>query len=195
MDSGRADSSSPTERRTSRGGPSSAFPSASVGFPVDRLPLTGLHHVLTIPAKRWATPPPPPSVPRTGMFAPHCWAKQARSAPVPAGDVIAIRSGPLSAGCTGEASWSVPQRGQAGIIPFWVGRIRQLRPSMLTTLHTGVALVSIDRKGSALSPCWLGDLAPYPQASHLRSCHNRTHAAHPSHQDSCTALNEQHHLP
>jgi hypothetical protein len=190
VDSGRADSSFPTERRTSLGGLSSAFPSTSVGFPFDRLTLTDLHHVLAITTKPWATTPPPPSVPRAGIFAPHGWAKQARSSPVPAGDMIAIRSCPLYAGCTVESSWSVPKRGQAGIIPFWVGRVSQLRPSMFTTLQTGVPLVSIDRKGSAISPFWLGDLAHYPQASHLRSCHNRTHAASPSHHDSCTTLNE-----
>jgi hypothetical protein len=194
VDSGRADSSSPTERRTSREGPSSAFPSASVCFPVDRLPLAGLHHVLAITAKRWATTPPPPPVPRARIFAPHCWATQERSSPVPLDDVIAIRSCPLDAGCTVESSWSGPKPGQAGIIPFWVGRVSQLRPSMFTTLQRGVPVVSLDGKGSARSPFWLGDSAHYQQASHPRSCHDLTHAAYPSHHDSCAALREQHHL-
>ena len=157
MDSGRADSSSPTERRTSREGPSSAFPSASVCFPFDRLTLAGLHHVLAITAKRWATTPPPPSVPRARIFAPHCWAKQARSSPVPVGDVIAIRSCPLYAGCPVESSWSGPKPGQAGIVPFWVGRVSQLRPSMFTTLLIGVPFVSIDHRGSPSVPSdWVG---------------------------------------
>lgn len=194
MDSGRADSSSPTERCTSLEGPSSAFPSASVCFPFDRLTLTDLHHVLIITTKHWATTPPPPSVLRASIFVPHCWVKQARSSPVPTDDVLAIRSCPLYAGCTVESSWSGPKPGQAGIVPFWVGRVSQLRPSMFTTLRMGVPFVSIDRKGSARSPFWLGDSAHCQQASHPRSCHDLTHAVYPSHHDSCAALNEQHHL-
>src|SRR5215468_692769 len=71
VDSGRADSPLPTERCTSRTGPSSAFPSASVGFPFDRLTLTDLHLVLAITARRLATTPPPPSVPYASIFASH----------------------------------------------------------------------------------------------------------------------------
>jgi hypothetical protein len=194
VDFGRADSSSPTERRTSHQGPSSAFPSASVGFPFDRLTLTDLHHVLVITTKPWATTPPPPSVPRARIFAPHCWAKPARSSPVPIDDVRAIRRCPLYAGCTVESSWSGPKPGQAGIVPFWVGRVSQLRPSMFTTLQTGVPFVSIDREGSARSPFWLGDRTHCQQASHPRWGYDLTPAAYPSHHDSCAALNEQHHL-
>ena len=121
---------------------------------------------------------------------PTPWVKRYESSPVPIVDVIAIRSCPLYTGCTMESSWSVPKPGQAGIIPFWVGRLSQLRPSMFTTLQTGVPFVSIDRKGSAISPFWLGDFAHCQQASHPQSCHDWTHAAYPSHHDSCTTLNE-----
>src|SRR5215470_19099283 len=71
VDSGRAESSLPTERCTSLRGLSSAFLSASVGFPFDRLTLTDLHHVLAITAKRWATTPPPSSIPYAGILASH----------------------------------------------------------------------------------------------------------------------------
>jgi hypothetical protein len=56
-----------------------------------------------------------------------------------------------------------------------------------------VSLVSIDRKGSAISPVWLGDFAHCQRASHPLSCRDRTHAAYPSHHYSYAALNEQHH--
>jgi hypothetical protein len=59
--------------------------------------------------------------------------------------------------------------------------------------QTGVPLVSIDRKGSAISPVWLGDFAHCQRASHPRSCRDRTHAAYPSRHYSYAALNEQHH--
>src|SRR4029450_1039283 len=62
----------PTERCTSRKGPSSVFLSGSVHFFFDRLTLTDLHHVLAITARRWATTPPPSSSPYAGMFASHC---------------------------------------------------------------------------------------------------------------------------
>src|SRR3954451_1640524 len=90
-------------------------------------------------------------------------------------------------------------------LPFWAGRVSQLRPSYITTLRglpegtlptgpqTGVPFVSRDRKGSAISPVWLGDFAHYQRASHPRSCRDRTHAAYPSHHYSYAALNEQHH--
>ena len=71
VDSGRTDSPLPTERCTSLEGPSSAFPSASVSFPFDRLTLTDLHPVLAITARHWATMPPPPSVPYARIFASH----------------------------------------------------------------------------------------------------------------------------
>ena len=72
VDSGRADSPLPTERCTSRKGPSSACLSASVHFLFDRLTLTALHHVLAITARRWATTPPPSSSPYAGIVASHC---------------------------------------------------------------------------------------------------------------------------
>src|SRR5215467_11255334 len=71
VDSGRAESSLPTERCTSRRGLSSAFRSASVGFPCDRLTLTDLHHVLAITARHWATTLPPSSIPYAGIVASH----------------------------------------------------------------------------------------------------------------------------
>ncbi len=71
VDSGRADSSLPTERRTRHEGPSSAFPSASICFHFDRLTLADLHPVRAITARRLATTPPPPSVPYASIFASH----------------------------------------------------------------------------------------------------------------------------
>ncbi len=71
VDSGRADSSLPTERRTRPEGPSSAFPSASICFHFDRLTLADLHPVRAITARRLATTPPPPSVPYASIFASH----------------------------------------------------------------------------------------------------------------------------
>jgi hypothetical protein len=140
------------ERCTSLYGLSSAFLSPSVSLHFDRLSLAGLHRGLAITARRLATTPPPSSVPRAGIFAPHPWVKRYRSSPVPVVDVIAIRSCPLYAGCAVESSWSAPKHGQAGIVPFWVGRVSQFRPSMFTTFQTGVPFVSIDHKGSALPP-------------------------------------------
>ena len=82
--------------------PSSAFRSVSVFLPLEWRTLTDLHHVSTIPAERWATTPPPSSVPRAGSFAPHFWARWRRSSPVPVDGVLAIRSCPLYAGCAVE---------------------------------------------------------------------------------------------
>lgn len=190
--SGSADSKRPSERCTSRKGLSSAFLSCpfalfSFGLPWRTFTLSWplqpgiwLLRRLRLPCRTLA------------FSRPTSWVKRYGSSPVPIVDVIAIRSCPLYAGCTVESSWSIPKSGQAGIFPFWVGRISQLRPSMFTTLQTGVPFVSIDRKGSTISPFWLGDFAHCQQASHPRSCHDRTHAAYPSHHDSCTTLNEQH---
>ena len=82
--------------------PSSAFRSLSVCLPLDWLALADLHPVSAITVERLATTPPPPSVPRAGIFAPHFWARWRRSSPVPIVDVVAIRSCPLYAGCTVE---------------------------------------------------------------------------------------------
>src|SRR6516165_440492 len=69
VDSGRADASLPTARCTSLCGPASAFLSASVGFPFDRLPLTDLPQVLALTARRWAPTLPPSSLPYAGLVA------------------------------------------------------------------------------------------------------------------------------
>src|SRR5215470_3779284 len=83
VDSGRAESPLPTERCTSLRGLSSAFLSASVGFPFDKLTLTDLHHVLAITARRWATTLPPSSIPYAGIFASPPWGTRCWSSPVP----------------------------------------------------------------------------------------------------------------
>lgn len=129
--------------------PSSAFRAGSVGLPLEWLTLAGLHHGLTITVRHWATTPPPPSLPRAGIFAPHRWVKRCGSSPVPTDDVVATRSCPLYAGCAVEYSWSAQERGQAGTFPVWVRRVSQLRLSVVTTLQTGVPLVSIGHRGSA----------------------------------------------
>ncbi len=82
--------------------PSSAFRSVSVCLPLDWLTLADLHHVSTITVECWATTPPPPSVPRAGIFAPHFWARWRWSSPVPIDGVVAIRSCPFYAGCAVE---------------------------------------------------------------------------------------------
>jgi hypothetical protein len=82
--------------------PSSAFRSLSVCLPLEWLTLAGLHRVSAITAEHWATTPPPSSVPRAGIFAPHFWARWRRSSPVPTDGVIAIRSCPFFAGCAVE---------------------------------------------------------------------------------------------
>ena len=82
--------------------PSSAFRSLPVCLPLERLTLADLHLVSTITVERWATTPPPSSVPRAGIFAPHFWARWCRSSPVPVDDVVAIRSCPLYALCAVE---------------------------------------------------------------------------------------------
>src|SRR5438093_554878 len=87
-----------------------------------------------------------------------------------------------------------PLRPPGRHLPFWVRRVSQFRLVAFTAFQTGVPLVSIDCKGSALSPVWLGDVAHCPQASYPRLCRNRTHAAYPSRHYSNAALNEQHHL-
>lgn len=129
--------------------PSSAFHAVSVGLPLDWLTLADLHRVLTITVRRWATTPPPSALPRAGIFAPHCWEQRCGSSPVPTDDVVATRSCPLYAGCAVKYSWSAQELGQAGIFPFWVRRVSQLRLSVVTTLQTGVPLVSIGHRGSA----------------------------------------------
>src|SRR6266542_3401501 len=87
-----------------------------------------------------------------------------------------------------------PLRPPGRHLPFWVRRVSQFRLVAFTAFQMGVPLVSIDRKGSALSPVWLGDAAHCPQASYPRLCRNQAHAAYPSHHYSHAALNEQHHL-
>ncbi len=68
-----------------------------------------------------ATTPPPPSLPYAGMLASPCRARRWGSSPVPIGDVNAIRSGPLYAGCTVKYPWSAQAVSQAGIVPFGSG--------------------------------------------------------------------------
>src|SRR5215216_5352644 len=87
-----------------------------------------------------------------------------------------------------------PLRPPGRHLPFWVRRVSQFRLLAFTAFQTGVPLVSIDCKGSAISLIWLKDFAHCPQASYPRLCRNRTHAAYPSHHYSYAALNEQHHL-
>jgi hypothetical protein len=101
--------------------PSSAFRAASVGLLLDWLTLAVLHHVHGITPWRWATTPPPSSLPRAGSFAPHCWAKRCGSSPVPTDGVLATRSCPLYTGCAVASSWSAPSDNQAGIFPFGSG--------------------------------------------------------------------------
>jgi len=98
--------------------PSSAFRAVPVGLPLNWLTLADLHRVQGITPWRWATTPPPSSLPRAGVFAPHCWAWRCGSSPVPTGDVVATRSCPLYAGCAVKYSWSAQELGQAGIFPF-----------------------------------------------------------------------------
>src|SRR6266545_586480 len=86
-----------------------------------------------------------------------------------------------------------PPRQPGRHLPFWVRRLSQFRLLQVTVFQTGVPLVSIDRKGSAISSIWLEDFARCPQASYPRLCRNRAHAAYPSHHYSYAALNEQHH--
>ncbi len=49
----------------------SAFRSPSVYLPLDRFTLADLHPVVPITATHSATTPPPSSLPRAGIFAPH----------------------------------------------------------------------------------------------------------------------------
>src|SRR5215468_6636730 len=113
VDSGRADSSLPTERCTSLRGLSSAFLSTSVGFPFDRLTLTDLHHVLAITARRWATTLPPSSIPYAGIFAsPHMGCTVLEFPSSVRRDVLATRSCLLyaerirdSPGGRGDPAW------------------------------------------------------------------------------------------
>jgi len=103
----------PTERCTSLRGLSSAFLSASVGFPFDRLTLTDLHNVLAITARRWATTLPPSSIPYAGIFAsPHMGCTVLEFPSSVRRDVLATRSCLLDAerirdspGGRGDPAW------------------------------------------------------------------------------------------
>lgn len=87
-----------------------------------------------------------------------------------------------------EYPWSAQENGQAVIVPVWVRRLSHLRLSVVTTFQTWVPRVSLGRTGGMSSPLWLRESTRCQQASHPRLCHNRTHAAHPSHRYSCAAL-------
>jgi hypothetical protein len=84
-DSDQADSS--RRRRGAPAGklPSSACLAASISDPFIRLPLTDLHRVPAITARRLAPTPPPPSASHAGMCAtyPRGQPPRARSSPVP----------------------------------------------------------------------------------------------------------------
>src|SRR6266545_2418630 len=88
-----------------------------------------------------------------------------------------------------------PLRPPGRHLPVWVRRVSQFRLVAFTAFQTRVPLVSIDCKGSAISPFWLEDFAHCPQASYPRLCRDLTHAAYPSHHYSYAALSEQHQLP
>jgi len=60
---------------------SSAFLTSSVCLHFSGLPLAGLHHVLVITTRRWATMPPLPSRPSAGIFASLLTGKTGREFP------------------------------------------------------------------------------------------------------------------
>ncbi len=127
-----------------------------LGWSVDmhflRLTLADLHHVRAITARHWATTPPPPSVPRAGILAPHRWARRCQSSLLPMREVIVSRSSLLDAGGEWKPSSHAAKVAEAPLVPFWSGRNSQFRPSTVTTLQTQVSLVCIGHRVGSSSP-------------------------------------------
>ena len=111
-----------------------------------RLTLADLHHVQAITAWHWATTPPPPSVPRAGILAPRCRARQCQSSLLPMPGVIVSRSSLLYAGGEWKPSSRAAKVAEAPLVPFWSGRHSQFRPSTVTALQTQVSLVCIGHR-------------------------------------------------
>ncbi len=74
--------------------PSFAFSGKSLSSRFRFLSLADLHHVPALTAERWATTPPPPSLPHAGIFASPCGARWFESSPVPVRKLRVPRSMP-----------------------------------------------------------------------------------------------------
>ena len=135
--------------------PSFAFSGKSISSRFRFLSLADLHHVSAITAERWATTPPPPSLPHASILASPCGARWLESSPVPVRKLIVPRSMPaLRRVDQRQHVHAMPKR-HTPHHPFWARCISHFHLLLVTTPHTQVSLVSIRHRTGRSAASWL----------------------------------------